>query len=609
MKISYKVLKALSEARFNSSWSAKYIEDNLKNLFSNNSKRIIKIASIIIEAKPILNKGKPFSKLSVEKRREWLNKISGKSTTYDMVGILEFLISAVYYTNEENASRINYQRRPFIHHVNEPENIRLSNNPNEIKKKYDAIIIGSGAGGAVTAWRLIKKGVKVVIFEAGPEPINLLNEAPVTKAVKYYWDNGLTFTMGKPSISLPFGKVLGGTVTVNSGTMFRISAETLSRWSLETGVYISRYRLEEAYETIEEILNVSEVPEELLGNNAKIMRKGAEELGLSHYPVKRPIGDCHGMGECAFGCPYNGKIDMRLSFLLDAKRKGLEIYCNTPVMKIIRQGSRVNGVVVKLNDREKIVKSDLVVVSAGALNTPYLLKRTGINNRNIGKHLHIHPAVGVTGIMKQDVYGWRGTMQSYCVDELFGDWHTLLLATFPPPGIGYSAGSIPLEELNKYPHLASIGVQTSDDGEGSLPTIRLFSVANYSLWNDDLEKLREGILLATEILLAADADKIFLPIKKTVDINSLSEARAILSEADIKYFKLSAYHPMSTARMGSDEREGVVDHGGRVFGLDNLYVADASILPSSTYVNPQLTINALSLIIADNILDDIGLGW
>jgi choline dehydrogenase-like flavoprotein len=484
----------------------------------------------------------------------------------------------------------------------------LSNKYEDIKDRYDAIVIGSGAGGAIVAWRLSQRGIRVALFEAGPEPNSLREDHPVIKAVKYYWDNGLTFTMGKPSISLPFGRVLGGTVTVNSGTMFRVSEETLSKWSIETGVNIDRGRLGEAYSLVENKLNVRDVPDELLGNNANVVKKGAEELGLNHYPVKRPIGECCGAGECAFGCPYDGKIDMRISFLSEAKRYGLEIYSNSPVKYIVKRGNRVKGVVVNIDGYEKMVEADIVIVSAGALNTPHLLRKAGVDNENLGRHLHIHPAVGVTAFMKYKVFGWRGTMQSYCIDDLFSDWHTLLLATFPPPGIGYSAGSVPLDSLDKYPYLASIGVQSSDDGEGHIPSLRLLGVAKYNLWDDDLEKIKEGIILATEILLAAGAEKIFLPIKKTLGIESVSEARKILNEASIEYFKLSAYHPMSTARMGSDEEEGVVDDRGRVFGYENLYVADASIIPSSTHVNPQLTINALSLMVADNILNDIGVG-
>jgi len=296
---------------------------------------------------------------------------------------------------------------------------------------------------------------------------------------------------------------------------------------------------------------------------------------------------------------------MRLSFLSSGARNGLEIYCNTIVERVVIRSGKAVGVEVRVNNRKKIVNADVVVVSAGALNTPRILRRSGVNNRNLGKHLHIHPAAGVTALMNYRVDGWRGTMQSYCVDELLDDYDTLLLATFPPPGIGYSAGSIPLSEIDKYPYLASIGVQTSDTNEGEISSKGLMGIAKYDLSNHDKDKLSQGILLATEILLAAGAEKVYLPLKKTCSVRSLAEAKRVLEEVDTRGLKLSAYHPMSTARIGIDEETGVVDEYGRVYGFDNLYLADASILPSTTIVNPQLTINALSLVVAENIIRGI----
>lgn len=605
MSIQYRVLKALSETVLGDDWPANYINNNLTNKLTDNSKRLVKLASILIEISPIFSRANLFSRLNRDDRIKWINTLDAKGLIKDMLGILEFLISAVYFINNKNALKIEYNRNSLTRCTSATKEMKLSNNPVEIKKKYNVVVIGSGAGGAVAAWRLASAGLKVVVFEAGPEPKNVYEEHPVTRAVKYYWDNGLTFTMGKPAISLPFGRVLGGTVTVNSGTMFRIPNEVLKKWRNLTGVNIDYDTLEKAYDVIEDKLNVQTITDELLGNNAKIMKIGAEKLGLRPYPVKRPLGECCGTGECAFICPFNGKIDMRLSFLREGRRLGLEIYCNIPVKKIVKRGHKVVGVIIDHNGHDKFVESDIVVVSAGALNTPNLLRKIGLNNKNLGRHLHIHPAVGVTALMNKKVYGWRGTMQSYCVEELLNEYHTLLLATFPPPGIGYSAGSIPLSNIDKYPFLASIGVQCSDDGEGAIHGFRLFGVAKYDISKEDLEKIKKGILLATEIFLAAGAEKVYLPLKNVVSVKKVSDAEKALNIRDRRYFKLSAYHPMSTARMGVDENIGVVDIYGRVHGFENLYVADASILPSTTYVNPQLTINALSLMIAEYILRNI----
>ena len=136
--------------------------------------------------------------------------------------------------------------------------------------------------------------------------------------------------------------------------------------------------------------------------------------------------------------------------------------------------------------------------------------------------------------------------------------------------------------------------------------LRLSGVASYDLCPGDLEKVRAGVELAAEILFAAGAERVYPPLKRAEAARSMGELRRMLSGAKPRAYKLSAYHPMSTARMAEGPDAGVVDGGGRVFGYDGLYVADASALPSTTRVNPQLTINALALIIADNVARDLG---
>ncbi|MEM3832382.1 MAG: GMC family oxidoreductase N-terminal domain-containing protein [Thermoprotei archaeon] len=603
-----RVISALSEVELGTQWPAFFIDKEIMPYLNSSTKKMLKMASWIINFSPIISRFKTFSMMNNEEKKKWLSSIKGESFTYDMINLLEFFLGAVYYVNQENAIKINYRREPYVSPSHEIASSPALSIPLKVlNKKYDVIIVGSGAGGAVAAWNFARKGYNVAIFEVGPEPTReeFLNEHPVYRALKYYWNNGMTFTWGSPIIDVPFGRVLGGTVTLNSGTIFRIPDEVLLNWRKETGANIKNEELNLAYEVIESKLNVKAIPRHLLGNNALVMMKGAEKLGLNHYPVRRPLGNCHGMGECAFGCPYNGKLDMRLTFLKEAIEHGASVFTSSEVKKIIINNGKAQGVLVNINNTHVIVEAKVIIVSAGAVNTPKLLRISGIKNDNIGKHLHIHPAAGVTAIMDYRVEGWRGTMQSYCVDNLLREFHTLLLATFPPPGIGYSAGSLSFSELDKYPFLASIGVQTSDDSEGNIFGRRITGIATYNVKERDIEKIKEGIILSSEILFAAGAVKIFLPIKKLSGISNMLSIKNVLKNAKPKAFKLSAYHPMSTARIGGDQDIGVVDLNGKVYGYSNLHIADASVLPSTTYVNPQLTINALSLLISEKIIKEI----
>jgi choline dehydrogenase-like flavoprotein len=128
----------------------------------------------------------------------------------------------------------------------------------------------------------------------------------------------------------------------------------------------------------------------------------------------------------------------------------------------------------------------------------------------------------------------------------------------------------------------------------------------YDVHADDVRKTLEGIRLASEIYLAAGAQEVhtLLPgmpaIRKRADLGWITEGK--WAAADLK---LSAYHPMGTCRMGKDPRLSVVDELGRVHDVAGLVITDASVLPGSTYVNPQITIMALAARSARRLAADL----
>ena len=218
-----------------------------------------------------------------------------------------------------------------------------------------------------------------------------------------------------------------------------------------------------------------------------------------------------------------------------------------------------------------------------------------------GRNLRIHPGCGVLGVFDRDLYAWKGVMQSYYVDEKLRDG-ILVEATYPPPGVGYSAGGIGgkgvelKNMLARYRQTAAAGLIISDTGTGrvrSAPGAGL--LMTYDLHADDLRKTLEGIRLATEIYLAAGAEEVHTllpgmpPVSKREELSRITEGR--WTAADLK---LSAYHPMGTCRMGKYPGTSVVDEHGKAHDLPGLVIADASVLPGSTYVNPQITIMALA---------------
>jgi choline dehydrogenase-like flavoprotein len=310
---------------------------------------------------------------------------------------------------------------------------------------------------------------------------------------------------------------------------------------------------------------------------------------------------------------------MHLTSLPAAVSHGARIYAGCAVDEIVMRGERAQGVRARILDAERAatggrldVRARSVFVCAGALMTPLLLRRSRIARRNpaLGKNLRIHPGSGVTGRFPEQVNGWQGVMQSYAIDELLDDG-ILLEATFPPLGMTYSAGALPgigqehARLLDAYPHMASIGSIVSDTGTGSVRDLPLAGPSMlYRMGQQDVDTTIRAIALAARVLFAAGAEEVYsglpalTPLRSRQDVDALERRRFRATEV-----KVSAYHPMGTARMGPDVRGSVCDAEGRVHGTQNLYLADTSVFPASTHVNPQLTLMALCLNVAERFLD------
>ncbi|MBI4672082.1 MAG: GMC family oxidoreductase N-terminal domain-containing protein [Chloroflexi bacterium] len=580
-----------------------------------------------LELSPLASRHlRPFSWLSPEAQARHVAACeSGHSAlSRQVVSGLKALAVMAYCTDERVAALIGYDRQPYKPMTGERADaagrlpcVNGAESNRDMEVKADVCIVGSGAGGAVVAAELAEGGLSVIILEEGWAVSREDFESPaMERAARFYRDNGLTTTLGAPPISLPMGKVVGGTTVVNSGTCFRTPERVLAAWQQSSGLTdLNPAQLAPLFEGVERALNVTPVSDDILGRNGELLRRGAEALGLSHRPVARPVRGCHGSGECAFGCPLDAKQAMHLSYLPRAVAAGARIYAGARAEKIIAANGRAVGVRAGLLDAEGkrrhtlTVRAQFVVLAAGAIYTPLLLIKSGLANRQVGRHLHIHPGYGVTALFDQDIFGWKGVMQSYAVDARLDDGY-LLLATFPPPGVGYSAGAAPgvgaalKERLGNYKRMAALGTVVSDTGAGRVRAVGGGALITYNLNDVDRRRVLESIALAARLYFAAEAREVYPGLPGLSVLRSESEVEYVTAGRwRANDLKLSAYHPMGTCRMGSDPRTSVTDGQGRVHNVPGLYVADASLMPGSTAVNPQMTIMALATRVARGILE------
>lgn len=485
-------------------------------------------------------------------------------------------------------------------------------------ERCDVVVIGSGAGGAVVAATLAEHGLTVIVLEEGAH-VRTDDDfigPPFERFQRFCRDNATTQAWGIPPIPMPIGKVVGGTTVVNCGTCFRTPESVLERWSSEFGIDdADRAALEPHFESVEDALNVRPVPWHLLGPNGTAAYKGSAALGYSGGPLLRCITDCHGCGQCIFGSPTNAKQAMHISYLPRAQRAGARIVARCRVDRVVLERGRARGVDASLLDHDGRVKgtmrvtADCVVVCAGTVHSPVLLRASGVPDPSgqTGRNLRIHPATGVGGFFEGSEPYWKGTLQSYYVDEFFDSHGLMFEATTTVPGIG--AGSVPgigvqaMTELAGFRNLATLGFSLADTSRGRvrrLPNGEPF--VTYKLNEADTRRISFGLTTAAEILLAAGAARVY-PGLPGVDSISAREDLAQLRDRPLRsaQLRLTAFHPMGTVRMGRDPETSVVDDYGRHHQVTDLWVADASTFPTCVGVNPQLTIMAFARRTAERI--------
>jgi choline dehydrogenase-like flavoprotein len=374
------------------------------------------------------------------------------------------------------------------------------------------------------------------------------------------------------------------------------------------------------YDALGEQLNVQPVADDVMGNNGRVVRRGAEALGLRSQPIPRPTRDCAGTGQCGFGCPRDAKQAMHLTHLPDAAQHGARIYARCKVDRLLLSGRRATGVTAHILDERGAptgqtasFRARAVLLCAGALMTPVLLARHRLGRSGgVGRNLRIHPGAGITGRFSEVIHGWQGVMQSYAIEEGL-DAGYLLEATFPPLGMTYSAAALPgvgeehAERLAAYAHMASIGSIVSDTATGRVRELPgLGPSMLYRMNAEDVRRAIESTALAARVLFAAGAEEVYPGLPAVPVLRTSADAEGLASRRwRAKDLKMSAYHPMGTARMGRDPARSVCDPFGRVHETENVYVADTSLFPGSTHVNPQFTLMALCRNVAEHFLD----GW
>jgi len=489
----------------------------------------------------------------------------------------------------------------------------------DVEERPDVCVVGSGAGGAVMAARLAGMGARVVVLEEGGDFTR--DDFKMQESIAYpqlYQEKGQRATADL-AITILQGRAVGGSTVVNWTTSFRTPDRVLEHWAKVHGVEgLGPATLAPHFAAVEDRLNIREQPLAEVNANNRVLWDGAGKLGWARTLVRRNVKGCLNLGYCGMGCPVDAKTSMSLTYLPDAVQAGARVYAGTRAARLEVSGRRavaVHGQAIDLatdrpTGRKVVVRPRAVVLAGGAINTPALLLRSEQNpNGRVGKRTFLHPVVAEVGIYSRRIDAWYGAPQSVASHH-FADRgpgkagffmecapvHPMLAAT-AAGGFGHEHEEV-MSRLQNGAALIGLCIDGFLPGEtGGTVSVRDDGRVrvDYPISDAVWEALREASKALARVHLAAGALAVYslheepVAVRGEADLAKLD--RAPWRPARVQLFSA---HAMGGCSMGRDPQQSVVDSRLKVHWLENTWVVDGSVFPTSLGVNPQETIFALA---------------
>lgn len=489
------------------------------------------------------------------------------------------------------------------------------------KVQFDVIIIGSGAGGSVAAAELSKNGWKVLLIEEGSyfTPANFNSDEFLSHA-RLYRDAGF-IVAEEQTINILQGRSIGGSTTVNWQTSLFPPDYVTKEWEDRFGW--KGYSHSDMLPLISEVharLGVHEVPNPLINANNSVLLNGGKKIGLNPQVLLNNNRGCVGLGRCGLGCPINAKQSAFLTWIPDAIENGATVISNMRVTKI--KDGAVKTVIAEFTPDayeqapKEILESieataPVVIVSAGAIEGPALLQRSGLGNKWVGRNLKLHPTTTVFGKFKNEIKMYEGPPQSIVIKDGhnldntgYGYWleaapYRPSLATSIIPFSGKSQFET-MKDFNNY-NAGIVLVRDGADGETNASVEWSWGrrKVNFMLTPTDGNNMLRGLKSLCELTVAAGATELILPFtkyEKSVPVNTQSNWDWILKESFAPGFMaVGSAHPHGSIQASSEEKSGAVDMNFELYGHKNIFVMDASLFPTGLSVNPQITTMSISL--------------
>jgi choline dehydrogenase-like flavoprotein len=491
-----------------------------------------------------------------------------------------------------------------------------------IRRSYDVVIVGSGAGGGTVAYELsdlTRQGLRVVVLEQGARLRDDEFSGREVEMASALYEDGGGFLTAEGTMTLAFGRAYGGSTVVYTGTSLMPPERVIRTWNVPglTHLDLQQRASEYARQNNVHFLESGEI-----NDNNRLFVEGAAAAG--YYAEQFPLNlrGCRGSSLCNLGCPNAAKQGTHRVQLPAAERAGVEVVTRAEVQRV---GER--RVVVRVREKtaaEKGLPSEwapgeyeltasTIVICGGAIGSSALLLRSNLHGTLpvLGERFTCHPAHILVAEHAQAITNDVGHPKSFYVDRAAEESYVLETCMYFPFTTAKNLsgfGQLHSEFMRAFPRLQMILVLACDR---AIPGNRISidragrPVVHYRFTPDVIDALVAGTRASARIFFAAGALRVHAPSADPHKIEA-SEVAQIDSRIQAEHFRsgtttVSAAHLMGGCSMGGSARDSVTDSFGRVHGLPWLRVADSSLFPDALEINPYLTIMALASRVASQI--------
>ncbi|MBI3180118.1 MAG: GMC family oxidoreductase N-terminal domain-containing protein, partial [Deltaproteobacteria bacterium] len=290
-------------------------------------------------------------------------------------------------------------------------------NGSRVTDSADFIVVGSGPAGATVARTLAKAGRDVVLLEEGPAaPAAWAAQDTIENLHARFRGMGTVTSTGPERIPVLQGCCVGGSSVVNSAIAWRAPEGVFGAWHADPGIaeHLPLARLDRAYTEVEAGIGIETTREAVFGATNERMAAGARAKGTPGQPTDRYTRDCEGLGRCMEGCPLGRKLSMNATFVPEAVAAGARLYSDCKVEQIEFEGTRVVGVRARTSRGvTRFAARRAVVVAASAVQTPILLRASGIDHAQLGRRFQAHPGGSMAALFAEPVRKVLGATQGY----------------------------------------------------------------------------------------------------------------------------------------------------------------------------------------------------